>query len=132
LRTFLPGVEVRVKPGGHVLVSFEGGDPTRPIATLFDGGAIEGLKITAEKKIIVDAAEVDLVSAGGLPLARQGDMVASGGATPALCQVTFLPLATPATPPAPVTTGAPLSAMVQFVPTPLAGTIVSGNPTRKA
>lgn len=130
LRTFVPGVDIKVKAGGTVLIQFENGDPSRPIATLFDGGSLESLSIKANTKIVIDAAEVDLVSSGGLPLARQGDMVASGGTTPAACMVTFID-PTPG-PPAPVTTKIPFPAMIQFAPIPLTGTIVSGNPTRKA
>lgn len=114
LRTFVPGVELKVKPGGHVLVQFENGDPSRPVATLFDGGAVESLKITASTKIVVDAAEVDLVSAGGLPLARQGDMV-----------YVTIPIGV-------VTQGAGSSSAPNAAPIPLYGTITSGNPTRKA
>lgn len=129
LRTFVPNVEIKVKAGGNVLIQFENGDPSRPFASLFDAGSLEELKLSASTKIVIDAAEVDLVSAGGLPLARQGDMVASGGTTPAACIVTFID---PAPVASPVMTKVPVPAMIQFAPIPLAGTIVSGNPTRKA
>lgn len=114
LRTFLPGVEVKVKDGGRVLVGFENGDPSKPVATLFDGGAIESLTITAEKKIVVDAPEVDLVKSGGRQMAAVGDMVASGGSTPVPCVIAGI---------GPTT--------ISFAPLPLFGTIMSGSPKRK-
>lgn len=113
LRTFLPGVEVRVKSGGHVLVGFESGDPTRPVATLFDGGAIDSLTITAETKIVIDAAEVDLVKSGGRQMAAVGDMVV----------VTI--------PPGLVTQGAGSAAAPNTLPLPIYGTITTGSPKRK-
>lgn len=114
LRTFVPGVELRVKPGGHVLIQFENGDPSRPVATVFDGGAVEELKITATKKIIIDAPECDLVSAGGQDIARLGDMVA-----------VTIPIGM-------VTQGSGSASAPNTLPLEIYGQIESGNPTRKA
>lgn len=113
LRTFLPGVEVKVKDGGRVLVGFEGGDPSKPVATLFDGGAIESLTITAEKKITIDAAEVDLVKTGGRQMAAVGDMVA-----------VTIPIGL-------VTQGAGSAAAPNTIPLPIYGAITTGSPKRK-
>lgn len=41
MRLGLPGVTVRVSAGARVLLGFEGGDPARPIATLWQPDAIE-------------------------------------------------------------------------------------------
>src|SRR5690606_20459620 len=63
IRTFAPGITLRVKAGARVLIEFEGGDPQRPIATLFESGDIRELVIRAVERIEVSAAKVDLVSA---------------------------------------------------------------------
>lgn len=132
LRAFLPGVEVKVKAGGRVLVGWENArDPKRrrPVATLFDGGALDSLTITAETKIAIAAAEVDLVSAGGLPIARQGDAVASGG--PAVPFTVTLASAVPVVTPTGAGTIAPGTPIVVTFPAPLYGLVTSGRPTVK-
>ncbi len=130
LRTFLPGVDVKVKPGGRVTIGFDGGNPKKPHARLFDGGALDTLTITAVTKIKLVAAEVDLVDAGGQPIARQSDMVASGGpAIPFTMQVgTPIPVVTPSGPGS-IAPGTPI---VVVFPLPLYGSIVSGNPANKS
>jgi len=49
IRLGVPGVKVKVAAGCRVLVGFEGGDPRRPVATLwqFDGPALLELAIGA-------------------------------------------------------------------------------------
>lgn len=134
LRTFIPGVEVRVKQGARVLVGFEGGDPTRPYAQLFESGALDSLKITAEGNVDLRAKTVTLAD-GGLPAARQGDMVAVGGPTPPGAMCMFTPTA-----PVPVMGGIPGAMIAAQVPIPgtitftpaLYGIITSGRPTVKA
>jgi hypothetical protein len=130
IRYGLPGVSARVKPGGHVMVAFEAGDARRPVATLWNATALESIEITASDTITVRAKLIDL-SPGGLPVARQGDMVAVGGAT---TLVQFVP----AGPAGPMITGVPYGMMfttlgaVPPVPMPtLYGTVVSGNPSVK-
>lgn len=59
IRHGLPGVTVRVSPGARVLITFELGDPSRPIATLWDAPtAVEWV-----------------VNAGARRAAREGDSV---------------------------------------------------------
>lgn len=132
LRTFLPGVEVTCKTNGRVLIGFEAGDSTKPYAQLFDGGALDSLKITASGDVDLRAKNVTL-HADGLPSARQGDMTASGGSTPTPCIVTL-------TAPVPVTTpagqgsiapGTPIAGGITFQPA-LYGIITSGRPSVKA
>lgn len=65
IRHGLPGTSVVVSQGAKVRVGFEAGDPGRPYAGLWD----------------TDAAFVTITLAGGTQsLARQGDLVQSGGA----------------------------------------------------
>jgi hypothetical protein len=80
IRYGLPGVTAKVNPGGHVMVAFEAGDARRPVATLWDDAALKSIEITASDSITVRAPMVDL-SEGGLPAAREGDMVAVAGLT---------------------------------------------------
>lgn len=45
LRLGLPGVEVTVSPGARVLLGFENGNPSRPVATLWESGGLVELKL---------------------------------------------------------------------------------------
>lgn len=117
MRLGLPGCNVTVKPGSRVLLGFEGGDPARPVAELWDIANLDTLTLTAATKITVHAPAVEL-SEGGLPVARQGDMVACGGATPTPCLIQL---------PSGPNTGAPQPATITFLPLPLYGLITSGN-----
>lgn len=60
IRHGLPGVTVRVPVGARVLLAFEGGDPRRPIATLWEEVSIESISFDG----------------GEAPIARVGDSVA--------------------------------------------------------
>ena len=46
-----------------------------PVATLWDGGVVRELKITATTKVVLDCPDVELGGEGGAPLARVGDTV---------------------------------------------------------
>lgn len=74
LRTFVPGVTVKVAAGARVGVMFEGGDPQRPVAVLFeqDHGSLLELHITATTAVKVDAPQV-VLNGGLLPVARMTD-----------------------------------------------------------
>ena len=74
IRYGVPGIAVKVD-SGRVLVSFENGDPRYPVATLWDGGVVRELKITATTKVVLDCPDVELGGEGGAPLARVGDTV---------------------------------------------------------
>ena len=77
IRYGIPGVSAKVKAGARVLVGFEGGDPSRPIATVWESAAVTELRITSETKVVVDCPSVELGAEGGAPLARLGDVVES-------------------------------------------------------
>jgi hypothetical protein len=50
LKLGIPGATTSIEPGAGVLVGWENGDPTKPQAFLFDGGAsVLVLSLTAEK-----------------------------------------------------------------------------------
>ena len=70
----LPGVSVKVAKGARCLVSFVDGDPQEPHAELFDPTSLVEITITATTRITANAPLVELAG-GGMPLARQGDVV---------------------------------------------------------
>jgi hypothetical protein len=66
LRLGVPGLVVKVPANGRVLLGFEGGDPRRPVATLWgDGGVTE---------ITINADVIKLAGGGtaGTPVAKEG------------------------------------------------------------
>lgn len=75
IRYGVPGLSAKVKAGARVLVGFEGGDPSRPIATVWESAALTELRITSEARVVVDCPSVELGAEGGAPLARLGDVV---------------------------------------------------------
>lgn len=75
LRTGIPGVLVKVKSGGRVLLGFENGDRRFPVATLWDASTLLELRITATTKVTIDCPNVGLGDESGAPLARLGDAV---------------------------------------------------------
>lgn len=56
----LPGVTVKVATGARVLVGFEGGSPSAPIATLWEASGLLELTVTASTKVTVVAPAVSL------------------------------------------------------------------------
>lgn len=97
IRYGVPGVSAKVKPGARVLIGFEAGDASRPIATVWESAAIEELRITSDKAVVVVAPSVTI---GGdddpRPVARMGDAV------DILLSAASVTLAAAATPPSPV------------------------------
>jgi len=98
LRLFLPGAYVKVRAGGRVLLGFEEADPTRPVAYLWEAGAVAvvevrtaggrrvrlddeaGVTLIQDPALVrVDAPRVELAG-GGPPVARVGDPVQVGSA----------------------------------------------------
>lgn len=96
LRLFLPGAYVRVREGARVLLGFEGANPERPVAYLWEAGSTvvveirtargarvrlddEAGKIRVEDPSLVevDAPQIRLAG-GGPPVARVGDAVVGG------------------------------------------------------
>lgn len=95
IRYGLPGIAAKVRPGGRVLVAFEGGDPAAPVATVWESGALAEVTVRADTKAVVVAPQVDIggvgatVNVGGegatvnlggsvLGVARLGDTVQAG------------------------------------------------------
>jgi hypothetical protein len=77
IRHGLPGVNVRVRQGARVLVGFEGGDITRPFASLWEPGSLDTLTIEASVKLLLKAPSVVAAEVEGnaRPVARLGDLV---------------------------------------------------------
>lgn len=93
IRHGIPGVTVKVKAGARVLFGFEGGDSTRPVATLWDTAAVEKLELRA--------GTIDMRPGASRAIACNGDMVTIPSAKPIPVQL-FLDAAgtVPATVPA--------------------------------
>lgn len=77
LRLGLPGVAVKVSANGRVLLGFEGGDPRRPVATLWGTGGVTELTITA------DVIKLAGGGSASTPVAKEGS-----GTTPHLHLIT--------------------------------------------
>ena len=122
LRAGIPGAELQLVDGCRVLVSWEAGDPRRPIARPWDEAGLKELRVSADK-ITLNGAKVILDEAGR-ELARLGDMVSVGGPT------AFLQIVPPPGPPGPVLPGVPYQVvwLIKGIPQPqLFGTILTGN-----
>ena len=80
VRMFVPGASVRVAADARVHVLFEGGDPSKPCACLFDGTASQLTELTITT---ADGAELKLVEGGAVEV-TPGDgsvvRIAGGGA----------------------------------------------------
>lgn len=66
----LPGCTVKVRSGARVLLGFEGGDPDKPFAELFQIGSVERLVVQADT-VTLDA-EVNLGGAIGTGVLTEG------------------------------------------------------------
>lgn len=75
IRYGVPGIFAKVEPGARVLVGFEGGNPAKPIATVWESASISELRITSEAKVVIQAPSVQIGDDGGAPIARVGDPV---------------------------------------------------------
>ncbi len=69
MRLFVPGATVRVGGGARVLVGFEQGDPARPVAHLWESGALARLRVDASERIEL---------AGTKGVVREGDKLDLG------------------------------------------------------
>lgn len=95
LRVFLPGCYVKVKAGSRVLLGFEGANPERPVAYLWEAGSTEVVEIRtargarvriddgAGKTRVEDPTRVEVEApvirlGGDIPIARVGDSVSAG------------------------------------------------------
>lgn len=81
LRAGIPGVELKVEDGCRVLVSWEGGDPRRPIARPWDEAGLKEVRVSASVKATINAPSVVLDEDTGRKVARLGDLVSVGGPT---------------------------------------------------
>jgi len=127
IRLGLPGAKVKIKSGARVLLGFENGDTRAPYAALWDTAELDELELLADTSFKVTAGQVELTP-GGLPAARQGDMVGIGGGIPAApnCTIALFsggPIVAGALMPAYIGAGPPLPPVM-----PLYGLITSGNP----
>jgi len=123
LRAGIPGAELKVEDGCRVLVSWEGGDPRRPVARPWDEAGLKEIRVSASGKVTVAAPQVVLDEAGR-QVARLGDMVSVGGPT------VFVQFVPPPGPAAPLMPGVPYGVLwlQNGVPQPqLFGTILTGN-----
>lgn len=83
IRYGFPGVTVKVAVGARCDVLFEGGDPSRPVATHFEPGSLDEIVLTASTKVTIAAPDIDLGDASGT-VARYGDPVSVGASAGAL------------------------------------------------
>ncbi|AZF88275.1 hypothetical protein [Meiothermus phage MMP7] len=106
LRVFLPGAYVKVQVGSRVLLGFEGGNPAKPVAYLWEAGGTVIVEIAtaagrtvrlddeAGKTRVSDPAliEVDApvvaLAGGGPAVARVGDQIQVSGVAPGSATVT--------------------------------------------
>lgn len=87
IRYGVPGVRAKVKAGSFVNVEFEHGDPSAPVATVWDRESVSELTVKADR-VVVDATDVEVQK--GRPLARVGDLVqviSTPPGTPAIGQI---------------------------------------------
>jgi hypothetical protein len=80
IRVGVPGLKLTVPPGARVLLAFEGnGDPSRPIAELWESGTPLTVTFEAAQNItITSPVALDLGEAPRMGVARQGDPVQAG------------------------------------------------------
>ncbi len=79
LRLGLPGVTVTVQPGCFVMLGWDGGDPSKPFATLWDlGGTLLNIKITAGNASPAATFEMN-------PVGFPGCISLNGGVRPVAC-----------------------------------------------
>ncbi len=119
LRVGLPGFEVKVPVGARVMLSFDEGNPAKPAASLFDPNSVTSIHFAD----------------GTQAVARQGDLVVSGGVG---LVVTLAPVTPPILLPGPLAPalGIGIPYLISFsavLPTPLLaeplyGSIATGRP----
>lgn len=83
IRLGIPGATVKVAPGARAYVGFDGGNPKAPFLASFEAGSLKEITITADTEVSVQAPTIK-IGGGGLPGARQGDLVMIGGGLPGL------------------------------------------------
>jgi hypothetical protein len=79
----VPGLQVKVKAGGRVLLGFRNARPDQPYAALFGAGGLETLTLTLDGPLVVNvtgtatvnAAHLNLGGEGGVGVARLGDTI---------------------------------------------------------
>lgn len=96
LRVNLPGAVVKVKKGARLLVQFEGGQPSKPIATLYQGGTLERLLISTGLGVVIDVDDDrgpesgdDIYAAPKITITDQAGAYVLWDATPGAEQLYF-------------------------------------------
>jgi hypothetical protein len=118
IRHGIPGVSVKVAPETKVDITFENGDRRRPIVSGFEKDSLLEIVVTATTKVTVNCPTISL-GEDGLPAARQGDTVESGGPGTIVTLMPILPIPAPPGAIAPMT---PMQCYISFSaipPTPV-------------
>lgn len=118
LRVGLPGFTVQLKVGTRVLLGYDEGNPSKPYASLFDPGSVNGIQFADGTQYI----------------ARQGDLIVAGGVglVVSFSSVAGLPVGAP--PNNAVAVGIPYLMSFSAIPPtlasaePLYGSIATGRP----
>lgn len=72
MRLGIPGVTVKVNAGTRVLLGFEGGNPGKPVATLWEKDSLREIIITADTKVTVASPAVNLAGEPALDAVVKG------------------------------------------------------------
>lgn len=75
IRVGVLGMVVEVPSGSRVLLAFEGGDPSRPIAEIWESGTPIVVKFSAKTQVVLEASQIKLGEGALKGVARLGDTV---------------------------------------------------------
>ena len=91
IRHGLPGVTVRVSPGARVGITFELGDPARPVATLWEAPSmVEWVVNGGERKAARDGDSVEVtIPIGKVMVAAPGPVPPMGTPVPNEAEITL-------------------------------------------
>lgn len=74
IRVGVPGLQVEVPPGSRVLLAFECGDPSRPVAEIWESGTPINVVFEAAETITFKAQRIKLGDSATFGVARLGDV----------------------------------------------------------
>lgn len=60
IRYGVPGISAKVAAGARVAIEFAGGDPTQPIATVWEPGSLTEITLAASTKVVLACSEICL------------------------------------------------------------------------